>query len=59
LVVLAFVIGGFGAGFAAIGESGLALLTGGVFLMVFVIGAAISIAMGALGGYVAGRIRGR
>lgn len=59
LVVLAFVIGGFGAGFAAIGESGLALLTGGVFLFVFVIVAAISIAMGALGGYVAGRIRGR
>lgn len=58
-VVLLFLSGGLWAGFRTIGETGLALVIGGMLLVLFAIGASLSVGLSALGGYIGGWLADR
>lgn len=59
LVILVFVTGGLFAGFSAIQESGMGLVTTATMLLVLLFVAAFGGALGALGGFVGGHIADR
>lgn len=56
LVTLLFVLGGLITGLIVIDQSGMALLTGATMLFVLMVVATIGAGLGALGGYVGGRL---
>ena len=56
LMILLFVLGGLIAGLRVIDQSGMALLTGATMLFVLMVVATIGSGLGALGGYVGGRL---
>lgn len=59
LVVLLFVLGGLAAGLRGVNQSGIAILTGATMLFALMLVATVGAGLGALGGYVGGRLAER